>query len=1204
MDDRDGEQQGGKAHKEMSPDVEMTTPPREETGRQTGAELDLGGNNHNDIDNVNRGVNDKHPRIGEQPGSTLLGPVDTRANRSPIAPPDKSWPVIDTQASYHSDKRDGSPFDTVSHPNKRVRNDNFPGLVRASIPLAHSPVLQELEGPHEATQGHNRYTPNGLGTSHQLGFQSPIENEMDVYEGYSSLAHPHSSHVGDSGQYTTYVANQKSPYQNHQAHVRIPGLKLVRDTHAANPPMQIPGLKNFQNAQNAKDSVQIPAQTLIQNAQKVALEGRPSQTEPERTPLETSRNTKKSRPPKLGSAIWAEGTPVQRQQSRADQDHTQEHEMQVQQHRTENGPNPRRTHQGAKNTAPLAREYPFWDGGVPGEGGESSDDEMLMNPVVVGRAVHEGGWRNNPDAAPLVGKTQDVGRFQLLQKAFTQEDMWKGAALRSRRKLKLYSRELAKAWEETQARGDEREMMKIERAAIAYKDGVFTIPRRNAVGELDYEGVIPESPQYTTPPPRRVSQPSFHAAFSRSHTQYTGRSSLEYVGFSQAGSQSHKTSKPLLSDSSENRAKTQSAYASTPRTGDFRNQVGLPSAYANGYLFSDDADDEDYENDESEEEDATPIEQLCRKNRQYSCATNVESAAYRAAKALEKAPTIPFNDRSAQAQATNNRAQSPRPRNTPSKSCLLRTPPPKIEPRESPLVQRAGKSPVFINLISSAENTPVAKRSLPMKERITPAKKKSVARLTKIRNQARQKAQEAEEDPVNPEFARQQMCAERIITAEFKASSEQIDEEIFGATVGPTEEEMARERAAKLDKVNQKRQARRKEQLAQDEKARLTGAQKKKELEEAREKARAEKERDEKSKKAKREAERKKQSTFEAEILEEKRQNALQRIAASRSQQVTEAKSQEKKKLKDLSMEMHQLKVQLMKQNLEMKKLQAASLTPAKADTLDNSNHSAAKATPSPIAEDDDDSLFISEAHSNKRVIPTNMPALLTNAQAKTFREEVAEDRAAFEESQRYENIKRQLLSRSLSTTPTSSTKTAKHLEEIPKSPHLAPKNKFVFENLHNTLNTMYQPPIVGNPIESLPVKTKKTKPVSKRSTQAIVTQPHPPPRKTYNSQVRLVADVERERLRNEQKTREDEKKRKKNLDRWLKDSVKKEQQYRKKLEDEANAGGFTRTEGQLKTLVDDYMKKREVGSGYHKSFAKANIICGPITRKDRREPL
>ena len=121
----------------------------------------------------------------------------------------------------------------------------------------------------------------------------------------------------------------------------------------------------------------------------------------------------------------------------------------------------------------------------------------------------------------------------------------------------------------------------------------------------------------------------------------------------------------------------------------------------------------------------------------------------------------------------------------------------------------------------------------------------------------------------------------------------------------------------------------------------------------------------------------------------------------------------------------------------------------------------------------------------------------------------------------------------------------------------------------------------------------RSIEPVSKRSSQATVTQPHSPLRKTYSSQVRLVADVEHDRLENEQKAQEDEKKRKKSLDRWLKDSVKKEQQYRKKLEDEASAGGFTRTEGQLNTLVDDYMKKREVGSGCHKYLQRLTLPVG-----------
>jgi hypothetical protein len=303
-----------------------------------------------------------------------------------------------------------------------------------------------------------------------------------------------------------------------------------------------------------------------------------------------------------------------------------------------------------------------------------------------------------------------------------------------------------------------------------------------------------------------------------------------------------------------------------------------------------------------------------------------------------------------------------------------------------PLPGELQGSPEVVSLLSTPDASAAspsisAIRSVPMKERITPAKqppakksaatpkstsrpKKSTPKTPKATK--KQKAKANAEEPRDPAIAMQKRAADLIINKEIQGADEAIDLDLFGEVVGMTEEEKVRkeeeihaESQRKLiDKATELQAREEAEQLVEMEKMRIKA--------EKEEKERLDKEVEEEKAKAKRDAERKRQEALEERERDELRRKAAEKIEADRKRATDEAEKREqlKREAKERAEKVQAEAEELakLKAKQEEAKKQAASLHVAKVSMAEGLQ----KANGGDINKDGDvvmeeDSLFLPE---------------------------------------------------------------------------------------------------------------------------------------------------------------------------------------------------------------------------------------------------
>lgn len=1140
MDDPHGDEHGDRATEQKLPDVRKSTPQQKEADRQS-VTSDPRHNSTHDVNNTDLEHENHCRETGKSPCSDPFLTSNADNDKIPIASSEYSWLALDAQAPYFSNKRNGTPLTTDNRPIKRQQIQPSPVVMRPLTSLLSGIPLEDQSVPEEICNEQNHHAPTGLGTSYQPQVHSLGENRLDYHPGHPSLAHPPHSRGGGSHASNSYSANPKSSHQN------------------------------------TSPAIQTLDMRLVQRAQAAVPEAQSYQYEQANPPFRSPPRTDKSGPLRLGPPIWNEG------QYRAERSHT-----------------PIQTPHRNNRRGLHWHETPFYDGGIPGEGGESSDEDIMLAPQVENRDVHMGGWRHH-EASPM-GPHAFGKPFQPLLKAVTLEDMWNGQNLINRRKRKLFSRSLASEWRQARDEDDLRNMIRLGREA---KNAGIGPPRARTRGRMDqppYGNSHPNTTRYGTASSHgRVSQtqPQGKSTSSRARIENARHSPRGLIGYHKPGSQGRHQSRPIPAHAVENlRSQSQSGHALGPRPQDVRNRIRTSSAGKSlnetGTICHDHSDEEDVD----DKDESSPMLGHIRNSRQNTEQMNIQATPYLAANILPK-KSIAYNDRS---KPTHTKNHCPQPhlltrsrQTSVSDNDDFQTPQPKVRPRgPTPNRPGAGSSEVII-LYSSAENTPASQPSVPMKDRVPPSQKKAISKSAKVRREISQKPEMVKEER-DPEVARQQMYADRIIAAEMNVTNEQL----FGEVVSGTPEEKAHQETINQKEAQQKRNAIMKEKLAKEEASRLAEAQNQKQLEEARRTERLEKERERQSKKAKREAERKKQLALDAEIREEKRRKAEELINAKRAEEAAKAEARENDKKKQLTIEMDQLKIEVRKKDLELKKLQASTLRAAKDGTPNRSKSLGAKAMPNPPhPADDPDSVFIPDSQPNigtgpskhasvydmderarlRAKGPTNTTEVFANAKLNApFREQIAEERVLREDRRQTEAIKRRLETRTSSAPLSSSPNAAEPVKEKQKKSRPARKNPYISDDPQSALYMSSQPLIIGNLIELEHVKPKLSKPASRSSTLAAIAQ-LPPPQLNgiFNSEVRYVEDVERERLENEQKARQEELKRLKNEQRRRNESGRFANRHRQKLLDEAIEGGYTIGEEELKVLVENYMKQRDV---------------------------
>jgi hypothetical protein len=359
-----------------------------------------------------------------------------------------------------------------------------------------------------------------------------------------------------------------------------------------------------------------------------------------------------------------------------------------------------------------------------------------------------------------------------------------------------------------------------------------------------------------------------------------------------------------------------------------------------------------------EDNDGTPMEQLFRKPRLdwLASRTNLENCPFRAAKVLPK-ESISYNDRS-KLEAVKSWTKN--------------------------VKHSFGKpSPVYINLLSPPESSvkvPPVRRSVPMKDRIAPAKKKETPTFNKKRKPTAEK--EKAEAEAAAEDARQQRAADTIVDTEIKA----VIKDLFGeiSSQGRDKEKGRLEAQRKCEE--------RELRLRKDEAAKLLDLEKKRLREEVEEKERREKEIEDARKKAKREAERKRSDAAEEAVRDEKRKMAQEKIEADRAEEaaknIAEAADSERKKLLALTVQADPAELAKLKAKQDVAKQQAAALSTGNLFAIEEAKNATARASSppqtslrnfNPTMEDDaemeDNSLFVPEYPPQSYRLVNNLPS-------------------------------------------------------------------------------------------------------------------------------------------------------------------------------------------------------------------------------------
>lgn len=271
-----------------------------------------------------------------------------------------------------------------------------------------------------------------------------------------------------------------------------------------------------------------------------------------------------------------------------------------------------------------------------------------------------------------------------------------------------------------------------------------------------------------------------------------------------------------------------------------------------------------------------------------------------------------------------------------------------------PLPEISHPSSEIVSLLSTPDASAAsphlpAVRSVPMKERIAPAKKapakksaatpksasrpkKSTAKIPEASME--KKAKVDSEQPLDPAVVLQKRAADLIVTKEIQGADEAMDIDLFGEVVSETEGEKARKEDEMRTEAQRKLLAKAIEIQVWKEAEEVREMEKVRVAAEKEENERLEKEVKEERAKGKRDAERKRQGALEERERDELRRKATEKIEADRKKAAEEAEGRErlkreaKEKVDKVQAEAEELAK--LKAKKEEAKKQAASLSVAK----------------------------------------------------------------------------------------------------------------------------------------------------------------------------------------------------------------------------------------------------------------------------------
>jgi hypothetical protein len=847
------------------------------------------------------------------------------------------------------------------------------------------------------------------------------------------------------------------------------------------------------------------------------------------------------------------------------------------------------------------REFPFCDGGIHGDGGSSSDDEIMTDPSVGGRDVYPGGYRGKTKAATYGAHKSGSLDYHPFERA-DLDAIWDANDRVTRRKTKLLARQLKAEWDAAKKNGDVAAMIQIEQRA-----------KREKIPHGRKEPIRDGNRLSQSPPPQSQSSQHHPEGFRAPiQTEYHTNSphSRALVLFDEQQTHSHLGSRDYLRHATENsRAQSQNRHPRTPTTNNgARSENRVPIAlelHEQGDWY------DAQEFPDGQDQDPTPLDQKIRQNRQHSQHANVDGSLYRAEDVLPMA-SINFSNRSRHGKMKHGPPQvQPRAYNyrgdpfdgNQTVSASPSTPRSHLRPRANISDQKQKDSPEIISLLSSAEDTPAPKRSEPMKSRLEPrpnmkaVPKRSKLSTTTNASAAKEKKTKANGD--DPEVTRQKMCAERIVATELKAANEDLEKRVFGEVIGLTPEEEEQRAEVKRKEAQRKEELRLQEEIAKEE-AHIAEMQKQKELEEAREQERLDKEREELSKKKKREAERAKQLQLEEKIKEEKRKKALGQIEAMRVKEEADAEAREKEREKKRTIEADALKLEILRKDLEIKRLQAQTLSGTKHNSLDSPKNSASKGTPTSAVADNEESLFVSENPPNTNNIDNETPTRSAGTDVRSMhvflpdrsflRTMLAQDRKLRQMESALELIKRSAAAKNRLETSRKSIEPTREKQKQAKQPKKSRRGRTQNNTESgsgepdNAIHTLDQSSsVIKHPTKSAlrhgsqphPVHSgpeSGSAPVSTTSSIAVPAVP-----KTYASEVRLLRDLQVEEKEKRRKAKEEAHKQQKQAERRQRDLANAALRHRNKIIEEAKEGGYTLTDQEIELRVSAHMKKLEV---------------------------
>lgn len=301
-----------------------------------------------------------------------------------------------------------------------------------------------------------------------------------------------------------------------------------------------------------------------------------------------------------------------------------------------------------------------------------------------------------------------------------------------------------------------------------------------------------------------------------------------------------------------------------------------------------------------------------------------------------------------------------------SKHRRLSRPTPVQTPR--PVLRIPPTSEVIDLLSPQAESQigspPAPIRSVPMKDRITPARQLSDVRTpvkkADLNSQSKPKLERVPkvesklQDETSAEIERQKRLAELILEREDKVKTEALQLEIFGEII-PEDDEVSKKREEKERAENQwKRDEVEAEKLKKQEAKRLAQLEKVRQNEVAAKKAKIEKQEQEARNKLRRDEERKRREAAEALEREKLRQMAEEKIHAERQRIAAEAEERERDRQKATAVQAEQEALAKLKARQEEAKKQAASLSIAKTGFTDQASVFASRKLPNAANDSDD----------------------------------------------------------------------------------------------------------------------------------------------------------------------------------------------------------------------------------------------------------